>query len=243
MRRFFFAILLLSLLARLPLSTAHAEASWENFRLYFEKCGNAKRRGPACIAEIEALLGGMAIWGDTNTNYELGRQEWAGTKLELAFGARPGEAGDFELVEKDGALTPRIALARGADAYDTLITLNHEIVHFANSKRLKSLVGDSTKVQGCITGYRLALLENEKLAYLSEIYFWKSAPTWFKNEQKRVHFNSRLLGRDKMTYADYYKRLESELERDGNFIARRFIALGKYPKCALTLLGSGAADR
>ena len=230
------ALTLLCFALAAPFARGSGGANWEDFRAYFEKCGEAKKRGQPCAEEIEKLLEGVAMWGDTNSNYNEGRQHWVETKVELAFDARKGEEGDFEVFKKGGKLRPRVSLTRAADASELLITINHEIVHYANSKKLKELFADEKKIGGCLTPFRLALLENEKLAYLSEIYFWKTAPLWFKNEQKRTHFNSRLLGKGKLVYSEYYRLLEDALESDPNFVARRYIDLGKYPKCAAKLL-------
>lgn len=215
---------------------ALATGTWDEFKLFISNCNIPKKRGADCLREIEALLRNEAFWGDTNNNYNQGKMQWPDQKLEIDFSAPKNEEGDFQIIKGKERLIPKISLSKKSDAYDLLITINHEIVHYANSKRLQELFDKGEKIDHCISPYRMALLENEKLAYLSEIYFWKTSPEWFKNEQKRTHFNSRILGRDKLTYAEYYRRLEEILVTDGNFVAKRYIELGKYPKCAAKLL-------
>lgn len=215
---------------------ARASDSWDDYKYYVNECNNPKQRGAKCIAEIGRLIDGNILWGEASANYNKGKEEFLNSGLQINFSADKGEEGDFQIERVEGEFIPKISLSKSADAYELLITINHELVHFANSGSLKKLYGDKKKINGCITPYRLELLRNEQSAYFSEIYFWKMSPEWFKNEQKRSHFDSRILGKEKILYKDYYVQLEAQLVRDPYYIARRYIEFKKYPKCALALL-------
>ncbi len=235
MMRFRLALMLAIALA--GAKHALASTSWDDYSQFTHLCQLGKLRQEAkCLAEIQRMLENDIIWGGTGAAYNDGQKQWGKTKLRLDFGAKPGDEGDFRIVSSGGKLAPKISLAKKSDPFELLITINHEIVHFANSMGLKAAFDDKKKLSGCITAYEKTMLDNEKLAYLGEIYFWKSAPEWFKNEMKRYHFNSRLLGADKIRYIDYYSQLEKELVADGDFVAKRYIDLGKFPKCARALL-------
>lgn len=206
---------------------------WSQFASYATACKVAGRVEKNCVSEIIRLLENEVIWGDSGANYHRGKTFWPDQKLEISFTNKNDEEGDFAIVSKKGKLIPRITLSPKADPFELLITINHELVHFGNSENIKKLYAVSKKKADCVNDYELALLNNEKQAYLSEVYFWRSAPEWFRNEMKRFHFNSRLLGEAKVTYADFYAKLGKSMADESKFITRRYVELGKFPKCAL----------
>lgn len=213
--------------------TSHASYSWDAYAKFASICGKEKRNEANCTKEILRMLEADVFWGDSGVNYFRGRQAWPEAPLTIQFNDSKEDEGDFAIVGKGKKLRPKISLSRKSDPFELMITINHEIVHFGNSEVLRKHFSDKKRVKDCLTPFELALLENERLAFLSEVYFWKTSPAWFKNEMKRFHFNSKLLGADRVTYKDYYERLEKELSSDRNFVAKRYVELGKFPKCAV----------
>lgn len=217
-------------------SLAQAQVLWGPFEKFVSFCGKEKRQESKCIAELHNLLETDAFWGDIPSNFNSGRKAWGKQKLEVDFSAPEGDQGEFSIRGRGKGEKPRISFSKHSDPFELMITLNHEMVHFANSEQLRAVRGNNKKMRDCLTPLELNQLNNERLAFLAEIYFWRSAPDWFKNEMRRPHFNSKLLGKEDLTYKAYYELLDREMAADKNFIAKRYIAMGKYPKCAADLI-------
>ena len=215
--------------ATLPEAPVFSEANYSSF---LDKCSrkNGQRDDAACVHELESLLSQGKIWGATANNFRKGALAWQ-VPLQIDFQARKGDEGDFQIIDRHGELVPRISLSRDSDPFELLITINHELVHYAHSDELKAHISGDKKLNGCLLPFQKAILDNEMEAYLEEIKFWKEAPEWFRGASG-AHFNSRLLGKRQVNYPEYYLKLESEIGSDASFIPKRYIALGKFPSCA-----------
>jgi len=206
--------------------------TWGNiidFESFFKECKKLPENQMKCKFEIHKLLKDEKLWGKATSNLKIGKKFWKNTELSIKFHKEKNEEGGFQIFKSANGLLPRIAISSTTNPYDLLITVNHELTHFANSEQLINQLG--VKKNKCISSFKKNILINETNAFQNEIIFWKESPKWFKDRIKNIKFNSKILNKYSINYHVYYAELESKLIADKNYILKRYIKIRNYPKC------------
>lgn len=213
------------------------------FQPYLQKCGKnlPKRMDADCRQEILFLVSRGRLWADAQNFYEKGKAFWEGrgAPLRIDFTKKSERDGEFAIQNIKGKRTPFIFLQRKMDPYERLIVLNHELSHFANSKEIEASYESARSKKfpnaDCVSYETLVVLRDERTAFLSEVFFWKDSPDWFKRRLRRKTFTSKLIP-GTWTYSEYYKELEKRLEVNDKFPMDRYVEIEKIPACARALL-------
>lgn len=196
----------------------------------------------------QAFLGALReqrLWGDVSENLKKGDEAWQRAALTLSLVDNEDQEGEFYILLQEGKPAPFLALSSKRQSLpETLITLNHELVHYGNSKSLiEAIPNRKVMVEGCITTYEEAVLRDESNAYQSEVRFWKEAPDWFKKLLAETRFNSRFTGNRGSSYEEHYAWIEQGLLKDPLFGSKQYVRMGEYPECSMPILERSGQQR
>jgi hypothetical protein len=201
----------------------------------FEKYCKGKSFLNECLDVIVDLISNPLLWRPTFEFYLQGRNAWGFAPLALQFQEDLPVLGQTKLMFIDGNLTPALLLKPTDNPWELLITIHHEIFHFAKMDQAAKEFSNSQRLNNCVTPYQLMLLRDELPAYKEELEFYKASPPWFRKKLGNKKLKSILFG-SSLSYKDFYKKLEAELQVNPNFIYQKYIELGHYPSCALDLI-------
>ena len=185
----------------------------------------------------DALQTKGRLWANSNDLFVEGSKQWFPHGLTIKLTKNKTKEGEFFVnLTKEGP-KPELEISLAYPITDLLITISHEITHFSNSKDLKDAIPHRKEmVKSCINKYEHVVLLDESKAFKNELDFWNASPSWFKNYVEGIKFNSKLIGRDQITYKQLYQSLGLAIKRDPEYPAKRYIQMGHYPKCAGKLI-------
>jgi hypothetical protein len=204
----------------------------------FNEC-TEKKDSAGCAGAVTAAVESGAVWGDTAKNYKLGKKAWPSKKLAVQVTADKEHDGEFAIERTPHGPTPVLTLSMAYSVPEMIMTVNHELVHFANSESLLKKIGlADKKVNDCLSPYDLAVLKDENAAFRNEIGFWRNAPAWFRSLFGTVKFNPKMIDKKQVTFEEYYTLLAQAFKGDAHYASKRYISLKRYPTCALKLLSN-----
>ena len=190
-----------------------------------------------CGSTLEKLLQENKLWGEADQNYRAGVSARKNVPLKILISQSKTAEGVFEIVLENGSPRPVITLSMHYSVPEILITLNHELVHFSNSSALLELISAKGQTAGvCASPYALSVLKDENRAFHSEVIFWNKSPQWFQKLFAEIPFRSKFSHSTEKSFDSYYRNLERSLKHDPLYASKRYIALKKYPPCALKLI-------
>lgn len=236
-QRVSFKLAIMAILVGVALHADQAIATTQGlFNPYFLKCRKKirEKHDSDCRTEIFFLLEKGRLWADANHFYEKGKEFWQDKRPKIEFIEVKSRDAEFELRKLGDVWEPVIKLPREMDSFERIIALNHEISHYANSKAIVASLKKTPanqKINDCISNYDQTLLRDERSALLSDVYFWKDSPAWFKRRLRKIKFKSKLLPGE-WTYSKYYEAIEKKLENSPKFPMDRYIEIEKLPACA-----------
>ena len=204
------------------------------FENYKENCGIPKKANECLDILASFLQTPGLLWDETADIFLLGKTAWDFEPFPMAFDPSVKVSGQIKMLPVGEKLLPGLILNPNISSEELLLTLHHEIYHFASMKEAFKDFFVKEKVGGCLTPYQLALLKDETPAYEREYQFYEKAPKWFRDSLKKIQVESQLF-QLKMSLAQFYDMLSQKLKIEKNFIARRYIELGQYPACASQL--------
>lgn len=198
----------------------------------------------ACSRGIQAAIEGGWLWGDISKNFATGNKAWNKRGLEFKFDPYKKTAGEYVIIVEDEVPYPVLEFDHSMPFHEFVITLNHEMVHYANSKKLLELRSEQDKkINGCITKYQLSTLLDETKAFKAEIKFWEHSPIWFKKLFMFQEFDSKLTGRKNQNYQGHYEYLKNLYQRDPLLGSNLYIKLGQYPVCSKHIIQKGNKEK
>lgn len=201
----------------------------------FEKYCKGKNHLNECLDVVSDLISRPLLWRPTFELYLQGRNAWGFRPIALQFQEDLQVLGQTKLMFLENNLTPALLLKPTDNPWELLITLHHELFHFASMDEAAKQFSIPEKIKNCVTPYQLALLRDELPAYLEELEFYKASPKWFKEKLGNKRIKSLLFGRS-LNYKDFYKQLDAELKKNSQFIYQKYVELGHYPECVLDLV-------
>ncbi len=200
-------------------------------------CG-ANKNEDACLSVLASLVQTPGLlWDDTAELFLIGKAAWEFAPFPMAFDPSTKVSGQIKMFPVKDQMLPGLILSPKLGVEELLLTLHHEIYHFASMREAFNDFYKQNKVEGCVSPYQLALLKDETPAYIREYQFYEKSPKWFKKALSKVVVDSRLFG-SKMNLEEFYRNLDHQIKMDKKFIVRRYVELGQYPKCAAALLKS-----
>ncbi len=205
------------------------------FRSLREQCG-ANKNFDLCLGVLETFLQtSRLLWDDTSELFLVGKTSWNFAPFPMAFDPSVGASGQIKMLPVGETLLPGLILNPKLGPEELLLTLHHEIFHFASMNEAFKDFFVQSKVDSCISPYQLALLKDEAPAFEREYKFYEKSPAWFKKAASKIMVDSQIL-KLRMSLAQFYENLGQKISVDKTFVPRRYIELGLYPPCAANLI-------
>lgn len=204
----------------------------------YEKACTPDFTSVKCQAAFVSILSNDVLWGDVSKNIKKGDLVWKEEPLNLELVTDDDKEGEFSIILNNGKPMPFLRLSSKKSLLpEILLTVNHELVHYANSKELVETIPKRNDfVDNCITEYQKVVLKDENRAIKSELDFWNSSPPWFKEKLKNIRFNSKFTGLKQSSYKEHYAYIESQFQKDELFGSTMYIRLGEYPSCSQKII-------
>lgn len=225
------------------LSAKALEPSDRKIPVWYQQVDKACATGLAsesCKAVFLTVFDKGHLWGDVDANLKAGREAWGAQELSVKLVDNEPNEGGFAITLENDKASPSLTLSsKNSTLPEVILTANHELVHYANSKNLIAAIPARKElIKHCITRYQELVLADENRAFRSELKFWKTAPKWFKDQLAKVRFNSRFTGIQNSSYEQHYAFIEKSFRSDAAFASHKYVQLGEYPACANDIAAS-----